>query len=355
MTQIHDVSCRSGLFHDLLRALFDGGEVPEQYARIEVSLHAARAVEAGLGTSGSDALASLGHVDGPIEGDNIDARGGHSFDEGAGVFDVDDRWYCWVFFFDLLQNHLLIRSGELVIIPGTQMARPRIENLNQLRPILDLINGILRETVRQILEDGMQQLRLLERHLFNLDILLGRLPLHEVRRERVRTSHEAQDGRLGRDLLAERAEGLPRERRRRARIDEMHLLDIVPRSHGRDDRPHLLVDVEFHPHPRQRREDVAEQDAPVRLIIPPRLEGHLHGHLGNFGPFPERGVLFAQVAIFLDVAAGLAHHPYGDAFGLFAAGRADEEWVDGVAGGVGVGLGYRGGGRSGEGVGGRGR
>ena len=72
------------------------------------------------------------------------------------------------------------------------MSRPRIENLDQLRPILDLINGILRETVRQILEDGMQQLWLLECHLFNLDILLGRLPLHEIRRERVRTSHKAR-------------------------------------------------------------------------------------------------------------------------------------------------------------------
>mmetsp|Transcript_6963 Transcript_6963/g.13267 ORF Transcript_6963/g.13267 Transcript_6963/m.13267 type:complete len:204 (+) Transcript_6963:328-939(+) len=196
----------------------------------------------------------------------------------------------------------------------------------------------------------MQQLGFRECHLFDFQIFLGRFTLHEVRGERVRTSHETQHGRLGSNLLPQRAQRLGHERSRRRRIDKVHLLHVLVRSHRLDHRSHLLVDIELHSHTRQRRQNIAEENASVRLVIPPWLERYLDGDLGNFGTFAKRGVLFAEVAVFRDVTSGLTHHPDGDAFGFLAAGGADEEGVDIFAGGIGVSLGHGGGfGGGGEG------
>ena len=125
------------------------------------------------------------------------------------------------------------------------------------------------------------------------------------------------------------------------------------RPHRLNNRPHLLINIKLNSHSRQRSQNITEQNTPIRLIIPPRLQRNLHGHVGDLTPLPKRGVLLTQIAVLLNVATSLAHHPDGDAFGGFAAGGADEKWVDGFAGGVDVGggdgLGFA---RGGEGEGG---
>ena len=142
-----------------------------------------------------------------------------------------------------------------------------------------------------------------------------------------------------------------------------YLLDVIPSPHGLDDRTDLLANVEFHSHTRQRRQNVTEQNASVGAVRPPGLQRNLDGHLGNFTPLTEGGVLLAQIAVALHVTAGLAHHPDGGALGGLATGGADEERILGGSTGGRFGLGILGGGghgkatgsaSSGEGLGGKG-
>ena len=48
----------------------------------------------------------------------------------------------------LVEYHLLVRCRELVVIPGTQMPRPTVEYLYQLRAVLDLVQRVLPDAVR---------------------------------------------------------------------------------------------------------------------------------------------------------------------------------------------------------------
>mmetsp|Transcript_40227 Transcript_40227/g.84491 ORF Transcript_40227/g.84491 Transcript_40227/m.84491 type:complete len:238 (-) Transcript_40227:132-845(-) len=232
------------------------------------------------------------------------------------------------------------------------MSCPRIENLNQLGTILNLEQSIFSQTLSQILQNSMKQLGLRECHLLNFQIFFRCFSLHEVCGERVRTSDKSEDSRLGRHLVTESAEGLGHEGSGRGGIDEVHLLHVIVRFQWFDDRSDLFVNVEFDTHAGEGSENVTEKNASIRLIIPPGLQRNLHGNIGDFTSFPEGGVLFAQIAVFLNVTSSLTHHPYRDAFGFLTAGGADEEGIDAVSRGIRVGLGH--GGlrrRSGEGEG----
>ena len=187
----------------------------------------------------------------------------------------------------------------------------------------------------------MEQFRFLERHLLDLEVIPRRLPLDEVGGEGVRTPDEPEHRRLRRHLLPQRAQRLRHEGGRGARIDGVHLLDVVPRPHGRHDRPDPLVDVELDPQSRQGREYVAEEYAPVGAVVAVRLERHLHGHVGYLGPLAEGGVPLAQIAVFGNVPSGLPHHPHRHPLGLLAPRGADQEGIDRLPGRIDVRLGHR--------------
>ena len=78
--------------------------------------------------------------------------------------------------------------------------------------------------------------------------------------------------------------------------------------------------------PRERRQDVAEEDAPSGALVTVRPQRHPQSHLGDLGPLVKGGVLLSQVAVLLDVPPGLPHHPDGNTLGGLAVGRVDQAW-----------------------------
>ena len=171
----------------------------------------------------------------------------------------------------LLQNHLLIRSRKLIIISRTQMSCPRIEYLNKLCSILNLIQCIFSNTLGQILKNGMEQLGFRKCHLFNLQIFLGGFTLHEVGGKCVWTSDKSQYCRFGCHLSTQCTQCLGNKRCTLRWINQMHLLHILIRSHGRNHRSDLLINIKIHTHTRQWCQYITEQYTSIGLIIPPWL------------------------------------------------------------------------------------
>lgn len=104
------------------------------------------------------------------------------------------------------------------------MSSPRIKDLNQLSPILNLEQCILRNTFRQVLQNGMKELGLGECHLLNFEVLLRGFALDEVGGKSVGAADETKDGGFGCYFLTEDAEGFGGEGDRFGWINEVHLL-----------------------------------------------------------------------------------------------------------------------------------
>lgn len=75
-------------------------------------------------------------------------------------------------------------------------------------------------------------------------------------------------------------------------------------------------------------EDVREDDDGIDAESAKRLDGDFERQIGGLADL-EEGMLGANFAVFGKVAAGLAHHPDGEARNGFAAASAEEEFLAG--------------------------
>ena len=77
----------------------------------------------------------------------------------------------------------------------------------------------------------------------------------------------------------------------------MHLVDGIPGVDFLENGTLLLLDVKLEAQARQGGKNVREENAPIRLIVAPRLERHLDRYVGDFGPFAEGRVLLDEIAV----------------------------------------------------------
>mmetsp|Transcript_29460 Transcript_29460/g.63168 ORF Transcript_29460/g.63168 Transcript_29460/m.63168 type:complete len:376 (-) Transcript_29460:78-1205(-) len=330
MSEVHDVTGGSGLSEDLFCSFLDRVVVGEQDSGVEVALYSTGTLEAGQFSSLGNAGASFFHVYGPVERHDVGTGSGHALEKSSGVLDVNDGGNIGIVLFDLVEDLLLVRHGELFVVAGRQVSGPGVENLDQLGTVFDLVQGVVSDAVGKILEDGVEQFGLVEGHLFDFEVFLGRLTFDHVGCQCVRASDESEDGGFGADFFSENLEGFGDERSGRGRIDGVHPLDIVPILDGVHDGSELLIDGELTPDSGEGGQDIGEQNASVGLVVSPWLEGDLDGDLGDFAALTEGWVLLAEVTVFLDVSSGLSHHPDGCALDLLALGGTDQERILGV-------------------------
>mmetsp|Transcript_12353 Transcript_12353/g.24513 ORF Transcript_12353/g.24513 Transcript_12353/m.24513 type:complete len:266 (+) Transcript_12353:149-946(+) len=261
-----------GLLDDLLSALPDGVVVGEEEGGVEVALDGRALGAAGGSLGGVEAGPALGHVHRPVEGDHVDAGVGHALKEGSGVLDVHDGGEVGVGLLDLVEDHLLVGGGELVVVLRAQVAGPRVEHLYDLRSRRHLVQRVLRDRVREVLEHGVEEGGVGVHHLLDLEVLLAGAALDEVRGERVGATDEAEDGGLVVDGVPEPAEALVDKGAGLEGVDEVHVVDGLPGVHLAEDGTLLLLDVELEAEAGEGREDVREEDAAVGAIVAPGLE-----------------------------------------------------------------------------------
>mmetsp|Transcript_8545 Transcript_8545/g.20278 ORF Transcript_8545/g.20278 Transcript_8545/m.20278 type:complete len:309 (+) Transcript_8545:318-1244(+) len=226
-------------------------------------------------------------------------------------------------------NHLLhvVQAVHLKLLRG-QVVRPRVKELDDLGAALDLVVEVFDEGVREVVEERVQDGRLVEHHGLGLLAVPVSAALHRVGREGPGGADEADDRRLVRDLLAERAENLLHEREVLVRAehgperhDVVHALDGV-----RDDGTLALDDVEVDAERGQRGEDVAEHDDAVRLVGAEGLEGERDGDVGGLRALPE-GEDVRILSEFLHVPPRLPQEPRRSALALLTPRHAQQQRV----------------------------
>lgn len=106
------------------------------------------------------------------------------------------------------------------------MSSPRVEDLDELCTVFNLIESIVSNTVGKILEDGVQKLGLVESHLLNFQVFFRSLSLDHVSGKGVGASNESQNGGFGANLFAKNLESLSNEGSCSSRINRVHLRRI---------------------------------------------------------------------------------------------------------------------------------
>mmetsp|Transcript_98704 Transcript_98704/g.282176 ORF Transcript_98704/g.282176 Transcript_98704/m.282176 type:complete len:228 (-) Transcript_98704:795-1478(-) len=169
VTKVHDVVLATGHLQDLLCALLDLVVRTHEHRRVEVALHT---------DVGAKAAHGLIHGHRPVNGNNVSTRLSHALQEGARLLDVDDDRDVRVLRLDLGDHLLLVREGKLVVVARREVAGPRVEDLDNLSTIIDLVARVLADVVAEGLEHLVKELRVGKAHLLDLEVLPRRLALH---------------------------------------------------------------------------------------------------------------------------------------------------------------------------------
>mmetsp|Transcript_2930 Transcript_2930/g.11862 ORF Transcript_2930/g.11862 Transcript_2930/m.11862 type:complete len:215 (+) Transcript_2930:544-1188(+) len=155
-------------------------------------------------------------------------------------------------------------------------------------------------------------------------------PLHGVGCQRPRRPNEAQQRRASFGLLAKSAQNLAHEGHLLLKIlaprhpHPLHRLRAVQR--GGDHRTFAFYDVKVHAEGRQRRQNVAEEDDPIRAKRVPRLQTHRHRHVRRLGALAER-IIVRVLAERSHVPPSLAHEPHRRSLRDLSARSAEQDIV----------------------------
>jgi len=389
--QVHDVSRGARLLQNFVRSLSNDVVRRVQDGRVQVALHAAASRQTRLYAPLRDAIPTVRHIDGPVQAYHVHARGGHALNQGTGVLNVNDGRNFGVLLFDFVQDLFLVGRREFVVIARREVSGPGIKNLNQLSTVFNLETRVFANVVSQLLENTVEEFGFCHGHFLDFQVFATRLAFDKVGGEGVRTANETKHGGVGSNFLAQcfqcfgnkrgalvrinfvellwwKQQFSGKERRERAvrlcasstghcrqliygvsnkrenaqttsrtssqprcetTIDTYRLQVVVRLDGRRHDGSQLFVNFELCAHSRKRRENVGKENASVGLVVAPGLQRHFDGHFGNLRPLAKGGILFHEIAVLLDVAARLAHHPDGRAFRFLALGGAYQERVRG--------------------------
>ena len=317
MAQVEDVAAAAGFAHRVIDAGADGFRGAKQQAGVHIALHAQVV---------GQARTAIGHVNGPVERDEVHTGAAHALQHPGTAGDVEDHRGVGVGLLDQLHHLALIGSGEGVVIRGAQLTGPGIKHLHHLGAGIDLIAQVGGDRFSEVVEQLVQQLRLAEGHRLDHRIVLAALAFHHVGGQGPRGAYKTQHGGLVAHAAAQPAEHLTHKRHGfsgHQRPQGFHLGQAADRVV--DLRALAFDDVEINPHAGQRREDVGEQDHAVGLEGVERLHRDLIGEIRVLGALAEGGVLIAQVAVDLHVPAGLAHHPDRRTLHLLSTGGAQQQ------------------------------
>lgn len=194
VSQIHHVPRGPRALQNFVRALPDDLVRRVEYGGIEIALHAPASAQTRLHPAVRNAITPIRHVDGPVQAHHVHPRGRHALHERARVLNVSDRGNFGMVLFDAFEDLLLIRGGEFVVVAGTQMSRPRVENLNELRTVFNLEASVVANVVGKFLKNTMEQFGLRHGHFLDFKVFFAGLAFHQVGGERVGASHKTKDG-----------------------------------------------------------------------------------------------------------------------------------------------------------------
>mmetsp|Transcript_40778 Transcript_40778/g.96550 ORF Transcript_40778/g.96550 Transcript_40778/m.96550 type:complete len:360 (-) Transcript_40778:76-1155(-) len=319
MPQVEDVRVPPGLRH----------AVPHRGADLSLGAHEHEGVDVARDRHvGAQDLARLGHVHGPVDTDHVRLHVPLALEVRRPAVGEVDHGRVRALSLDLRDGAVGIRLGESGEVVRADVVRPRLKHLQHLSAALDLVGRVVCDVLRHVLQERVDDLRVVKHHLLRVEHVLVRLALDRVGGEGEGRSDEPQQRRFALHLLAEGGEDRLQEWHRLLRVvDRRQGLHLVHGTDGREDLgAGALDDVELDAHRGQRRQDVREHDHPIGAERAERLQRQLDRDLRRLGPVAER-VLFAIRPEFLHVTPRLPHQPHRRPVHLLAASRPEQDVV----------------------------
>ena len=317
MAQVEDVAPTAGFAHRVIDAGADGFRGAEQQAGVHIALHAEVVGQAST---------AIGHVNGPIERDEVHTGAAHPLQYPGAARDVENHRGVGVGLLDQLHHLALIRSSKRVVVRGAQLTGPGIKHLHHLGAGIDLIAQVGGDRFSEVVEQLVQQLRLAEGHGLDHRIVLAALAFHHIGGQGPRSAHKTQHRGVVANAAAQPAEHLANKWHGfsgHQRPQGFHLGQVADRIV--DLGALAFDDVEINPHAGQRREDVGEQNHAVGLEGVVGLHRDLVGEIWVLRAFAEGGVFIPQIPVDLHVPAGLTHHPDRRTLHLLPTGGAQQQ------------------------------
>ncbi len=172
-------TCRAARgLDDLLRLPPDERLVAEEVLRVEVPLH--RDV--------AEFVPRVGDVDRPVEADGVRVGVGERVETARHVAHEEDDGRV-----DARADPAVERLEELAVVRGREFARVGVEQLNDVRAVVDLVLERVEDGVRDDVEERAEGLGVARAELPNL-VVTRRPAGDDVRGEGERTAGEADEG-----------------------------------------------------------------------------------------------------------------------------------------------------------------
>ncbi len=222
------------------------------------------------------------------------------------------------------------RRRELGVVGRGEGADPRVKQLDGIRARVRLSDCVRREGRRQLVEKAVPDRGLAVHQRLGHREVAGRLALDEVAGDGERPTAEADDGLVGRELGAYRADRVEDRGDSLGRIGNPEPLDGGDAAHRvRDDGADSFDELDTGAHRDDRGHDVGEHDRRVDVVAAHRLERHLGGELGGAVDLEEL-VPRADLPVLGERASRLPHEPDRRPLDRLAPGGAHEERLHGT-------------------------
>src|ERR1041384_1672002 len=160
VTEVQDVPTPTARRDQLARLLRDYLRCRQKYTRIEISLKRQPI---------TDARARVSQINAPIYAQNIGARGRHLLEIITATVDEQNSRRGGAI--NRSEYLLLIRQSELLVIRSRKLARPRIEELNDLRARFDLRVEIQDNRVGDLVQQRVERIRIGVHHPFDVGVV----------------------------------------------------------------------------------------------------------------------------------------------------------------------------------------
>ncbi len=220
---------------------------------------------------------------------------------------------------------------------------PGIEDLHRLRAGIDLGDEVVAGRGHQQVDEALEIRRpgAVGPALAGGEVPAGAAFQH-VAGHRPGRAGEADQRGLRRQFAAQAADGLVDRRQGRVQPLAAQAVDITAAFQRFQARADALLEPDLLAQGVGHHQDVGEQDRRIEAVAPDRLQGDLDGHIRREAELEETLRPGPQLAVFRQVAAGLAHQPDWRAGQALASERPQQRLVGGGRRGFSGRSGHRG-------------
>ena len=212
------------------------------------------------------------------------------------------------------------------IVLHAQAADPAVEDLQHVGAGAHLLGGVFRQHVHQLADQLVPNFGRVVHQLLHFQVVTRPAALDHVAGQRERRAAEADDRQLGAEMLHHQGDRVGDIAKFGGAIGAQHLHVFGGAHRLLDHRPFAGGEMEGQAHDFERQQQVGEDDGGVNLEELGGGDGHFGREFGLLADFDQR-MMLADVAVFLHVAASLAHEPNRSGLDRKPLAGADKQGV----------------------------